>query len=80
MSESVHGHEVMHFMVESGRSFSRENLIAAVTERFGPETRFHTCSAEGMTAAQLVDFLAAKGKFVEADGGFNMQPDRICNH
>jgi probable metal-binding protein len=80
MSESVHGHEVMHFMVESGRSFSRADLIAAVTERFGPQTRFHTCSAVGMTAAQLVDFLAAKGKLGDADDGFNMQPERICNH
>jgi len=80
VSESVHGHEVMHFMVESGRSFSRESLIAAVAERFGAETRFHTCSAEGMTAAQLIDFLAAKGKFVTAEDGFSTRPDRICNH
>lgn len=80
MSESVHGHEVMHFMVESGRSFSRDSLIQAVTEHFGPETRFHTCSAEGMTAEQLVDFLAARGKFVDADYGFSTLPDRICNH
>jgi probable metal-binding protein len=70
----------MHFMVESGRSFSRESLIAAVAERFGAETRFHTCSAEGMTAAQLIDFLAAKGKFVTAEDGFSTRPDRICNH
>jgi probable metal-binding protein len=80
MSESVHGHEVLHFMVECGRGFSRESLIQAVTERFGPEARFHTCSAEGMTAAQLVDFLAARGKFVDTADGFSTRPDRICNH
>jgi probable metal-binding protein len=80
MSESVHGHEVMQFMLEAGGTFSRESLKDAVIDRFGPDTRFHTCSAEGMTAEQLIDFLAAKGKFVEAEGGFNTRSDRICNH
>lgn len=80
MSESVHGHEVMHFMLEKGGSFTRESLKAGIIERFGADTRFHTCSAEGMTAEQLIDFLAAKGKFVEDETGFNTQPDKICSH
>ncbi|SFN24843.1 probable metal-binding protein [Formivibrio citricus] len=80
MSTSVHGHEVMHFMLEKGGSFTKESLQNAIIERFGADTRFHTCSAEGMTAAELIDFLAAKGKFIEDDAGFNTQPDKICNH
>lgn len=81
MSNSVHGHEVMHFMLEQGGQFTKESLVSAVVERFGAETRFHTCSAENMTAAQLVDFLEEKGKFVEsASGGFNTEPEKICAH
>ncbi|WP_153110389.1 YecH family metal-binding protein [Propionivibrio limicola] len=82
MSESIHGHDVMHFMLEQGGGFSRESLKTAVEARFGAEARFHTCSAQDMTAEQLIDFLAAKGKFVESvsGSGFNTQPEKICNH
>lgn len=80
MSPSIHGHEVMHFMLEQGGNFTRESLKEAITGHFGADARFHTCSAEGMDAAALIDFLAAKGKFVESENGFNTQPDKICNH
>ena len=80
MSESFHGHQVMHFMLENGGSFTKQSLLDAVNTRFGADARFHTCSAEGMTARELIDLLEAKGKFVATDGGFNTQSDRICSH
>jgi probable metal-binding protein len=80
MSQSIHGHEVMHFMVESGGSFTRQSLLAAVLARFGADALFHTCSAEGMNAEQLIDLLEAKGKFVATESGFNTQSDKICSH
>ena len=81
MSESVHGHEVMHFMLEKGGSFTRESLKDALIDHFGPNTRFHTCSAKNMTAEQLIEFLAAKGKFVEdGNGSFNTETEMICSH
>jgi probable metal-binding protein len=80
MSKTIHGHEVMHFMLEQGGSFTRESLLEAVAGRFGADARFFTCSADDMTAEQLIDFLAAKGKFVEQENGFNTQPTRICAH
>ncbi len=80
MTQSVHGHEVMHFMLEHGGQFTRQSLQEAIVGRFGAEARFHTCSAEGMDAAALIDFLAAKGKFIESAEGFNTEPEKICNH
>jgi probable metal-binding protein len=82
MSESIHGHEVMRLMLERGGSFTRESLRDTVVGQFGAGARFHTCSAEDMTAEELIDFLAVMGKFVEADGGagFNTQPEMICKH
>lgn len=80
MSDSVHGHDVIAFMVQKGGRFSRQSLTEAVLAHFGAETHFHTCSSEGMTAEQLVDLLAAKGKFVANDSGFNTHADRICKH
>ena len=80
MSNSIHGHEVLHFMLENDQGFSKESLKTAIEERFGADARFHTCSADGMTAEQLIDFLSAKGKFVDSGSGFNTQPEKICNH
>ncbi|HDD9719610.1 TPA: YecH family protein, partial [Escherichia coli] len=48
--------------------------------RFGEQARFHTCSAEGMTAGELVAFLAAKGKFIPSKDGFSTDQSKICRH
>ena len=80
MSEEIHGHEVMRMMVESGESYSRGSLREAIVRQFGAGTRFFTCSAENMTPDQLIDFLAERGKFVDAGEGFSTDAEKICNH
>ncbi len=77
---TIHGHEVMHMMVNSGESYTRESLRLAIQKQFGEETRFFTCSAEGMDADQLIQFLENKGKFHPLGEGFTTAPERICNH
>lgn len=57
---SIHGHEVLNMMIESGEQYTHGSLEAAIKARFGEQARFHTCSASDMTAAELVAFLAAK--------------------
>jgi probable metal-binding protein len=76
----IHGHEVLQMMLASGKTYTSESLIKEILGKFGPEARFQTCSAEELTAAQLVDFLDAKGKLVPQGGGFQTSPDRICQH
>lgn len=80
MSNSVHGHEVMNLMLEMGGGFSKESLKEAIIARFGADARYHTCSAQEMTAEELIDFLSTKDKFVETENGFNTQADLICDH
>ena len=53
----VHGHDVMAMMLEAGRPFGHDELVAVVIDRFGPSARFHKCSAQDLTAAEIVDFL-----------------------
>jgi probable metal-binding protein len=77
---SIHGHEVMHMMLESDQQFTIASLQAAIANRFGKDARFHTCSAEDMTAVELIEFLTKKGKFVPVGEGFSTQADKICNH
>ncbi len=77
----THGHEVLHMM--EGKSYAtKQQLIDAIIERFGSEERFYTCSAEGMTAAELVDFLAERGKFMPSTNpnDFTVDVTQICNH
>jgi probable metal-binding protein len=78
--QSVHGHEVMRMMLERPEGFTRAELVHAILERFGTEARFHTCSAEMLTAEGLVTFLQERGKFVEQKGRMQVEPDRICQH
>lgn len=76
----THGHEVLHMM--EGKSYpTNEALVKAIIDKFGPEERFCTCSAEGMTAAELVEFLAAKGKFKPSGhDSFTVDTSKVCNH
>ncbi len=77
---SIHGHEVLNMMLESGERYSQKSLVEAIAARFGDEARFHTCSASEMTAAELVAFLASRGKFIPAEDGFSTHESKICNH
>ena len=49
----IHGHDVLDMMTASGATYTRASLAAAIHAKFGPDARYHTCSAEGMTAEQL---------------------------
>ena len=77
---SIHGHEVLQMMISSGESYTVATLEAAIIDRFRKEDRFHTCSAENLSAAELVAFLQKKGKFIAAEEGFNTHESKICRH
>lgn len=53
---SIHGHEVLQMMLASKECWTVASLEAAIHRRFGAEARFHTCSAENLSAAELVAF------------------------
>ena len=76
----VHGHEVLHMM--EGNSYStKESLVKAIVDKFGADERYYTCSVEGMTAAELVDFLEERGKFMPSSSDdFTVDTSKICNH
>lgn len=76
----VHGHEVMEMMLATGKTYTKATLINDIITKFGRDARFHTCSAENMTAEQLVEFLDAKGKLVQHEGGFRTSKDMMCQH
>ncbi|NUU68273.1 YecH family protein [Enterobacteriaceae bacterium BIT-l23] len=77
---SIHGHEVLNMMLESGERYTRESLAAAIVARFGESACFHTCSCSGMSAPELVALLEQRGKFIPAGEGFTTHQDKICRH
>ena len=80
MTNQVHAHDVMEMMMASGKDYTRDGLRQAIFERFGSETRFCACSADDMTADELIDFMAERGKFREAPGGLSLDPTQQCDH
>jgi probable metal-binding protein len=80
MTIHIHGHEVLHWMLSMERGFSEGELIEAIEQRFGPHTRFFTCSASGLDAAGLVAFLLGRGKFrpLGEDGGLTADKSKMC--
>ncbi len=77
MSKDIHAHEVLRMM--EGNSYSVESLNEAIIAKFGADTRFHTCSAEGLDSKQIIEFLTAKGKFKPTDDGFTMDITKVCD-
>ncbi|HKS32362.1 MAG TPA: YecH family metal-binding protein [Enterobacteriaceae bacterium] len=77
---SIHGHEVLNMMLDSETGFSEKSLEQAIIAKFGEQARFHTCSAQGMTAGELVSFLAERGKFIPQQDGFTTHESKICRH
>ncbi|RKF21574.1 DUF2492 family protein [Alginatibacterium sediminis] len=80
MSESIHAHAVMELMIENGGSFTQQSLLELLQQQFGMDARFHTCKAQDKTAAEIIEFLEARGKFIASDAGFNTSSDKICSH
>ena len=80
MPNQIHGHEVMGMMIESGKVYTRASLRTEIIEKFGEEARFYTCSADSMTADELIEFLRARGKFVDASDGFKTDRSKVCDH
>lgn len=80
MKQSIHGHEVLEMILAAKQPFTQESLEQAIHQTFGKEARFHTCSAQDMTARQLIQFLESRGKFISEGSGFRTAREKICRH
>ncbi len=76
--EERHAHEVMEMMVASGKAYSRKSLAEEIREKFGEGVSFYTCSANGLSPEQLIEFLAMKGKFSGTEESFVFDSGRMC--
>lgn len=77
---SIHGHEVMERIMAADRPMSRTEILDDIRETYGADARFHTCSAEGMTATELIDFISARSKLVGPEDAMTINRDEVCDH
>ena len=75
----AHGHDILH-MMEGNNYQNKEELVNAIIEKFGPNERFHTCSVDGFTAKEMVDFLEARGKFKPLPTDVSSLSSYFANH
>ena len=80
MPDSVHGHDVMALMVAQANPVLKPELIAQIVQTFGEAMRYHTCSAENLTAEELISLLLNKGKITESAQGLSLVAGRQCHH
>jgi probable metal-binding protein len=69
----------MRMMIDDCRILTKTTIGTEIVERLGEDTRFYTCSAENMTADELVVFLESRSKFIhEVSDGFRTELDKMC--
>lgn len=79
-TQEIHGHEVIQMIAESGRSFTRTSLKETILGKFGAEARFFTCSANNMTADDLITFLGHKGILAPEGENLQFSSAHVCSH
>ncbi|MDD9157748.1 YecH family protein [Aliivibrio sp. S4TY2] len=80
MKQDIHGHTVLNLLLNAEAPLSRSQLEGMIESDFGGEVCFHTCSQQGLTLTELLDFLLSKKKVVELESGLTVNPERICHH
>jgi probable metal-binding protein len=78
--KEAHVHEVLEMMEAANGTYSRETLCVAINEKFGADTRFRSCSANGMDANDVINFLDSRGKFTGTADAFSFDTSRRCSH
>jgi len=54
--------------------------VCAIDQKFGAAALLHTCCADNMPAAELLDFLRARGQFTGTEQSMALDAAAIWNH
>lgn len=83
MSDSIHGHDLLHLLMEPAptpEGWTRSTLAGELAKRYrNPDCRFHTCSMNDLTLNQLLDLLKERGKLIEhSDRRLELLFEKTC--
>ncbi len=65
----AHVHEILEMIHATNKAYSVAELQEAVINHFSEDTFFNSCSIDNMSAAQAIEFLVQRGKFVPQQSG-----------
>lgn len=78
MPASIHVHEILNHLKQQPLS------EAALTEwgvaQWGENARFHTCSQQGLSFSEVLEFLRRRKKIFDEMGELSVNTARVCNH
>lgn len=66
--QSVHAHDLLDLIASRKEGWQPGELLLEVEKRFGANVRFHTCSMDGLSIADLLEFVQSRGKVILRDG------------
>ena len=69
MTTSTHGRKLLNLIQELPQPIDKPTLLKEMTNSFGAEAVFHTCSEQGHSAESLVELFLKKGKLVQNQEG-----------
>lgn len=70
----------MHMIADTKLALSKDEWVREIGKKFGEAARFHTCAAKNLTAAELMDFIGARGKFTGSADALSLDASAICQH
>ena len=76
---SIHAHNVLRELIQAGAVGSKADIRQLIRDKFGSQTRFYACSAAGMGAEELIEFLLARDKIALVDGKYIVNVGNICD-
>ncbi|EOD81795.1 hypothetical protein D515_01702 [Grimontia indica] len=78
MPASIHVHEILNHLKQ--QPMSEQALTHWVDGQWVASARFHTCSQQGLSFSEVLEFLRRRKKIFEDMGAISVNEARVCNH
>lgn len=76
-----HVHDIMAMLAQDPTPRDEAQIIQFITEKFGKNSHFSSCSFDGMDAKAAFDFLMKRQKLTEVETGkYIFATNSHCNH
>lgn len=81
MSAVFHIHDVLDFLYSNPEKATTEELYAKISDKFGAEAHFFSCTVESMDIKEAIQFMLSRNKVVEVSPGyFSADAGNPCHH
>jgi probable metal-binding protein len=75
---SVHAHKILNKLAES--AMTKDQIERWAIEEFGADASFRTCSIEGMSLSEVLEFFVARQKVTIQGDTWLLNQANVCSH